>query len=58
MPPYPVNMDHHGPARSLEDYLAELYARLDAMALPSPEGAALARRIITIENELVERSAT
>jgi len=55
--PYPVNMNQHGPARSLEDYLGELYAKLGGTPMPSPAARDLARRIRAIENELAARSA-
>lgn len=49
---YPANMDQHGPARSIEEYLAYLYDELDAAPQRSARALDMTARIVALEAEI------
>lgn len=53
---YPQHMAAHGPARSLEQALADLVAQYAALPMTSPARGELATRIRLIEAEIDARS--
>lgn len=56
--PYPANMGAHGPARSLELYLADLVEQLRLLPMTSAARPALVARIRQVEAEIDARSPT
>lgn len=58
---YPANMNQHGPARSLDEYLDHLYVELDAERdrvpnWPTARKIDIIARINGIEDEIAARS--
>ena len=53
---HPVSLRHHGPMRSLEQYLDELVERFDALRLDDPRRCELARRIRAVEEQIGEQT--
>jgi hypothetical protein len=49
---YPANMEQHGPARSMEEYLAWLNDELDEADPASPRAYDLRTRIRALEDEI------
>ena len=53
---YPADMASHGPTRSLEQLLADLQSRYDALPMTDPRRGPLANRIAAVELEIDARS--
>ena len=54
--PYPANMAAHGLTRSLDQVLADLRRRYDALPMQHPERARLATSIRDVEAAIDERA--
>lgn len=52
---YPASIDAHGPTRSLEQLLADLQSRYDALPMTDPRRGPLATSIREVEAAIDER---